>query len=71
MRKYGIGDACYIIVDGQVRRGRISAKKGDSYFVQFVGSCGVLQVDPDELYETQEEAQAANEKDKNPHVGYL
>lgn len=71
MKKYGIGDTCYVLEDGQVRRGRISSKKDDCYFIQFVGTCGALQVEPEELYETPEAARAANEKDKNPHVGYI
>lgn len=72
MKKYGMGDICYIIGDGQVRRGRISAKKGDSYFVQFVGACGALQVEQDEIYESKEAAQAILNGEKNrPQVGYL
>ena len=73
MKRYGIGDTCYIIEDGEVRRGRISAKKENSYFIQFVGSCGALQADPEDVYATREEAQAALEREENsrPHVGYL
>ncbi len=57
MAAYGIGDACYIIGDdNQIRRGRISSKKGDTYFVQFVGSCGALLVSEEELYRTEEDA---------------
>lgn len=73
MKKFGIGDTCYIIEDGGIRRGRISAKKEESFFIQFVGSCGALQVDSDKVYETPDEAQAAIEWEENnrPHVGYL
>ena len=73
MEKYGIGDTCYIIEDGEVRRGRVSAKKGDNFFVQFVGSCGALQVKSEELYRTLEEAQVEldREAQERPHVGYL
>lgn len=73
MKKFGIGDTCYIIEDGEIRRGRISAKKEECFFIQFVGSCGALQVAPDRVYETPEEAQAAMEREENnrPHVGYL
>lgn len=73
MKRYGIGDTCYIIEDGEVRRGRVSAKKENSYFIQFVGSCGALQADPKDVYATPEEAQAALEREENsrPRVGYL
>ena len=56
MKRYGIGDTCYIIEDGEVRRGRVSAKKENRYFIQFVGSCGALQADPKDVYATPEEA---------------
>ena len=73
LEKYWIGDTCYIIEDGEVRRGRVSAKKGDNFFVQFVGSCGALQVKSEELYRTLEEAQVEldREAQERPHVGYL
>lgn len=72
-KRYGIGDTCYIIEDGEVRRGRVSAKKGNNYFVQFVGSCGALQVDSKDVYATPEEAQAALEREEytRPNVRYL
>lgn len=73
MKRYGIGDTCYIFEDGEVKRGRVSAKKENSYFIQFVGSCGALQVDPEEVYATPEEAQAAQEREEKarPNVRYL
>lgn len=73
MERYGIGDTCYVIEDGEIRRGRVSAKKGESYFIQFVGSCGALQAEPGELYRTQEEAQAELDREgrDRPQVGYL
>lgn len=60
---YGIGDTCYILEDGQVKRGRISSKKDEKYFVQFVGQCGAIAVDRRELFKSPEEAEENRKKD--------
>lgn len=73
MMGFGIGDTCYIIENGQPKRGRVSSKKCGLYFVQFVGSCGALQVEEDMVFHTSEEAEnyIAAENTKSKPVSYL
>lgn len=71
--RFGIGDTCYIIENGQPKRGRVSSKKDNLYFVQFVGSCGALQIEADKIFHTPEEAleYIHAENNKNKPVSYL
>lgn len=70
---FGIGDTCYIIENEKPKRGRVSSKKNGLYFIQFVGSCGALSVEEDQIFHTEEEAQKYIDKENNKFnpVSYL
>lgn len=60
----GIGDTCYLIGDdNKVHTGRISAIKNETYFVQQVGICGALQLEQQDIFQTEEEAEASRKKE--------
>ena len=60
----GKGDRCYFLEDGRVLLGRISGKRDNIFFIQTIGKCGSIQLEENEIFETEETAKQAIEKQK-------
>lgn len=60
------GDICYILENNTyITKARVMRKFGDSYIIQRIGTCGAIQLPPDELFQTEEEALASK---KTPYA---
>lgn len=51
------GDVCYILENNmRPRQAKISAKQGEFYVIQLIGSCGAIRLRESRLFKTEDEA---------------